>query len=127
LVLVTGRELYRFNAGTMSGRSGTSLLRTTDLLELSPSDAETHRIGDGDTVVVTSRYGSATLVAELTERVPPGVVFATFTDPAVNINDVTNPYRDATTNTPAYKTTAVSIRRARPDDGRARHHLTARR
>jgi formate dehydrogenase major subunit len=111
-VLVTGRDLYKFNSGTMSGRSATALLRTTDVLELSTPDAEALGIGTGDLVTVTSRYGQATLTAELSERVPSGVVFATFTDPGVQINDVTNPHRDATTHTPAFKTTAVGIRRA---------------
>ena len=110
-VLVTGRDLYKFNAGTMTGRSGTALLRATDVLELSPLDGEALEIANGDTVVVTIRYGHATLAVELTERVPPGVVFTTFADPVVNINDVTNPHRDATTHTPAYKVTAVSVTR----------------
>jgi len=111
-VLVTGRDLYKFNAGTMTGRSGTAVLLDTDLLELSPTDSRALGIGSGDQVVVTSRYGEATLAAEVTDRVPPGVVFSTFTDPVVNINDVTTPHRDATTNTPAYKVTAVSLHRA---------------
>jgi formate dehydrogenase major subunit len=111
-VLVTGRDLYKFNAGTMSGRSGTAMLRATDVLEVSPVDGAELDIADGDTVVVTSRYGHMSLSVELSERVPPGVVFTTFTDPAVNVNDVTTPHRDATTHTPAYKVTAVSIRRA---------------
>jgi formate dehydrogenase major subunit len=112
LVLITGRDLYKFNAGTMTGRSATALLRATDVLELSRSDGEALGIANGDDVIVTSRYGRATLVAQITERVPPGVVFATFTDPLVNINDVTNDDRDPTTNTPAYKLTAVSVHRA---------------
>ena len=110
--LVTGRDLYKFNAGTMTGRSATALLRATDVLELSRVDAEPLGISDGDAVVVTSRYGHATLAAELTDRVPPGVVFATFTDPVINVNDVTNSHRDAITHTPAYKMTAVAVRRA---------------
>jgi formate dehydrogenase major subunit len=112
MVLVTGRDLYKFNAGTMSGRSATALLRATDVLELSTQDGEALEIADGETVIVTSRYGHATLVAEVTDRVPPGVVFTTFTDPIVNINDVTNRHRDPVTHTPAYKATAVSVRRA---------------
>jgi formate dehydrogenase major subunit len=110
-VLVTGRDLYKFTAGTMTGRSGTARLRSTDVLELSPEDAAALAVGDGDPVVVTSRHGRASLAAELTDRVPPGVVFATFTDPAVAINAVVGDERDATTNTPAYKVTAVALRR----------------
>lgn len=111
-VLVTGRDLYKFNAGTMSGRSGAATLRSTDAIELSPADARALGLESGDLAVVASRYGSATVVAEVTERVPAGVAFSTFTDPAVVMNAVTNPYRDDATHTPAYKTTAVSIRPA---------------
>lgn len=111
-VLVTGRDLYKFNAGTMTARSATAALRATDVLELAPPDAGALGIADGDDVVVTSRYGRAVLAAEVSDRVPPGVVFTTFSDPAVLVNDVTNPHRDAVTHTPAYKTTAVSVRRA---------------
>jgi formate dehydrogenase major subunit len=114
LVLVTGRDLYKFNAGTMTGRSATAVLRATDVLELSPADAEALGIADGAEVVVTSRYGRAVLAAEVSDRVPTGVVFTTFSDPAVLVNDVTNPYRDAVTHTPAYKRTAVSVRPVAP-------------
>jgi formate dehydrogenase major subunit len=109
-VLVTGRDLYKFNAGTMSGRSATATLRSTDVLEVSPEDADALGVATGDSVAVTSRYGRASLMIEVRERVPQGVVFATFTDPAVGINHLTSAHRDAITRTPAYKVTAVSIR-----------------
>src|SRR5581483_2397735 len=108
-VLVTGRGLYAFNAGTMTGRSATAALHATDRLEISPADAESLGIADGDEVGVRSRYGEAVLPAEVTDRVPPGVVFATFSDPARAVNRLTGPHRDACTNTPAYKVTAVGL------------------
>src|SRR6185437_11154729 len=38
-LLMTGRTLYQFNAGTMTMRTANSELRATDLLDISPQDA----------------------------------------------------------------------------------------
>jgi formate dehydrogenase major subunit len=109
LVLVTGRNLYAFNAGTMTGRSASAVLRPTDRLEVAPADAASLGVGDGDAVEITSRYGTATLPAEVTDRVPTGTVFATFCDPATAVNRLTGPHRDPYTHTPEYKVTAVRV------------------
>jgi formate dehydrogenase major subunit len=109
MVLITGRALYQFNAATMTNRAATRALQPTDRLELAPEDAERLGIADRATVRVRSRYGETTLPAHVTNRVPPGVVFATFSDPAVSINRVTGPHRDRVTNTPEYKVTAVRV------------------
>ena len=93
----------------MTRRSVTQRLRPTDLLEISPADAARLRVAEGDLVRVTSRYGAASLPVEVTDRVVPGEVFATFSDPEVRLNRVTGPYRDAHTNTPEYKVTAVRL------------------
>jgi len=109
LVLVTGRSLYQFNAGTMTGRSATQSLRPTDSLEVSADDASTFGLTDGARVRVCSRYGEALLPVEVTARVAPGTVFATFNDPRTFVNRVTGPHRDLQTNTPDYKVTAVRV------------------
>jgi formate dehydrogenase major subunit len=111
-LLVTGRDLYQFNARTMTGRTANIILRPTDTLELSPNDARALGVREGDDVVVRSRYGSTVLVAEVTERVRAGVVFATFSDPARLVNRVTGPHHDRDTHTPEYKLTTVDVRRA---------------
>jgi formate dehydrogenase major subunit len=111
-LLVTGRDLYQFNAGTMTGRTANVILRPTDTLELSPTDARALGVREGDDVVVRSPYGSTVLVAEITERVRAGVVFATFNDPARLVNRVIGPHHDRDTHTPEYKLTVVDVRRA---------------
>jgi len=111
-VLVTGRTLSQFNAGTMTGRSATRHLRATDTLEIAPGDADRLAVADGERVRVRSRYGEATLPAEITDRVPPGTVFATFHDPATAVNRLTGDHRDPLTHTPAYKRTAVHVERS---------------
>jgi formate dehydrogenase major subunit len=109
LVLVTGRTLTQFNAGTMTGRSVTHGLRPTDRLELCPADAAGLGLADGDLARVRSRHGTATLPVEVTDRIAPGTAFATFHDPAMALNHVIGPGRDTRTNTPEYKVTAVSV------------------
>jgi formate dehydrogenase major subunit len=110
-VLVTGRSLYQFNAGTMTQRSVTRELRSVDVLEMHPDDAARLQVLDGDVVTVTSRYGSADLPVEISHRGRTGDVFATFHEAVSGVNRVVGPARDDATNTPAYKTTAVRIDR----------------
>jgi formate dehydrogenase major subunit len=108
-VLTTGRSLYEFNASTMTGRCRTRELRPTDLLDISPADAAAIDARSGDEIRVTSRYGSATLPANITDSVRTGELFATFHCATRFLNAVTGPYGDRTTATPEYKVTAVRI------------------
>lgn len=111
LILITGRSLYQFNAGTMTRRTANQLLRPGDVLEVSPADAAHHALADGDRVRIESRYGSTELPVHVTDTSRPGEAFATFSDPAVFVNLVTGPHRDGHTDTPAYKRTAIRLRR----------------
>jgi formate dehydrogenase major subunit len=110
-LLTTGRTLYQFNAGTMTRRSRTDSLYPTDALEVAPDDAARLDLRDGERVTVRSRYGAATLPVACTSSVKPGELFATFHDPAVFLNAVTGPERDAIVGAPEYKVTAVRIER----------------
>jgi formate dehydrogenase major subunit len=111
LVLMTGRTLFQFNAGTMTSRSAIQGLRPTDRLEISDTDAAGLRVIDGQVVRVRSRYGTAVLPIEISSRVDTGTLFATFHDPATTVNRLTSPRRDGHTNTPEYKVTAVRVER----------------
>ena len=108
-LLMTGRTLHQFNAGTMTMRTQNRKLRPTDLLDVSPADAEKLRIRKGETVLVQSRYGSASLPVRVTRRVKPGELFATFHDANVFLNRVTSPHHDRYVKSPEYKVTAVRI------------------
>jgi formate dehydrogenase major subunit len=110
-VLTTGRSLYQFNAGTMTGRGGTLALRPSDLLEIAPGDASEAGVHDGDRVRVVSRYGSATLPARVNAAMRAGELFATFHTVKTFLNAVTSRRVDDTTATPEYKVTAVRIER----------------
>jgi formate dehydrogenase major subunit len=110
-VLVTGRSLYHFNAGTMTMRTRNRLLRPTDLLDVSPADAARLGLREGERVRVRSLYGEATLPVHVDPAVAVGQLFATFSDPKTWLNAVTSHVRDTHTGTPEYKVTAVCIER----------------
>jgi formate dehydrogenase major subunit len=107
--LVTGRSLYQFNAGTMTGRTPNSVLRPSDVLDIAPIDARRLGCHDGQLVSVESRYGAATLPLHVDEAVSPGQLFATFQSPDIRLNAVTGPNRDEWVGTPEYKVTAVRV------------------
>ncbi|HSE32553.1 MAG TPA: formate dehydrogenase subunit alpha [Pyrinomonadaceae bacterium] len=110
-LLVTGRTLYQFNAGTMTMRTANAELRATDLLNISVEDAERLQLHNGEKVRVHSRYGEASLPIRITSTVRPGELFATFHTAEVFLNRVTSSHRDRYVKTPEYKITAVRIAR----------------
>jgi formate dehydrogenase major subunit len=113
-LLTTGRSLYQFNVGNMSRRTANVQLRPTDTLDIAPDDGRTLGLADGDSARLRSRYGETCLPVRVDPAIKAGEAFATFHDPAVRLNRVTGPYRDALVGAPEYKVTAVSIRRAPP-------------
>ncbi|HUF03447.1 MAG TPA: formate dehydrogenase subunit alpha [Aridibacter sp.] len=108
-ILSTGRNLFQFNAGTMTMRSGVRAFRPTDTIDVSPGDAEKLGISDGETVRVRSRYGAAELPARISGTVKNGELFASFHDARVFLNRITSPHRDRYVMAPEYKVTAVRI------------------
>lgn len=108
-ILMTGRTLQQFNAGTMTRHGGHQLLRPTDVLDISLVDAKALGVGEGERVSLRSRYGEVTLPVHVTGTVSPGELFTTFHDAASHLNVVTGPQRDARTSTPEYKITAVHV------------------
>ena len=63
-MLVTGRVLQHYNAGTMTRRTGNADLVDRDWLEIHPDDAERLWISEGDTVSIRSRVGATELDAQ---------------------------------------------------------------
>ncbi len=111
LLLVTGRTLHQFNSGTMTSRSGNKDLRFTDYLDVSQADAHSIGLIENDWVEVKSQYGKTVLPVHISTALQQGQVFATFHDNTRLVNRVTGPYRDADTDTPEYKLTAVNVRK----------------
>jgi formate dehydrogenase major subunit len=108
-LLITGRTLYQFNAGTMTMRTANAELRPADLLDISAEDANRLQLHSDERVRIRSRYGDTVLPIRVTSSVRPGELFATFHTADVFLNRVTSPYRDRYVKSPEYKVTAVQI------------------
>lgn len=108
-LLTTGRNLFQFNAGTMTSRTPSNELRPTDLLDVSPPDAKEIGLSDGDLVRICSRYGEATLPVRIDPGMKSGEVFASFHTAEAFLNRVTSTERDHYVQTPEYKVTAVRL------------------
>jgi formate dehydrogenase major subunit len=110
LVLVTGRVLQHYNAGTMTRRTFNVELVDRDWLEIHPLDAARLWISDGDKVSVRSRVGQTQLDARITERIEPGHVFTSFHFPEARTNLLVGQSSDVNTSCPEYKVIAVDVR-----------------
>jgi len=110
LVLVTGRRLEHYNAGTMTRRTHNLELMPGDWLELHPDDAARLWVRDGDVVSVRSAHGRIELPARLTERIEPGHVFTAFHFPEIRTNLLIGSSADINTSCPEYKVVAVDVR-----------------
>ena len=109
LLLITGRTLYQFNAGTMTMRTANAELRPVDTLDISAEDAGRLSLGEGERVRVRSHYGEAFAPIRISPAVKPGEVFGTFHTHDVFLNRLTGAGRDNIVHTPEYKATAVRI------------------
>jgi formate dehydrogenase major subunit len=114
LILTTGRILSQYNVGAQTRRTANIAWHQEDVLEIHPHDAEVRGIRDGDEVTLASRVGATTLHAQLSDRMPTGVVYTTFHYPVTGANVVTTENSDWATNCPEYKVTAVQVTLTHP-------------
>ncbi|THU38254.1 formate dehydrogenase subunit alpha [Niastella caeni] len=112
VILVTGRELYHFNAGTMTYRTAIKDICHTDLLHVNPEDAAAFGLKDGDNARVISKYGETILPVYTDAAIRKGEAFSPFSNNLVFINKLTSSLRDNYVQTPEYKITAVRIEKA---------------
>ncbi len=110
VILVTGRRLEHYNAGTMTRRTHNLDLVGSEWLEIHPDDAERLWIEDGSLVSVRSAHGRIELHAHVTARIEPGHVFTAFHFPEVRTNLLIGPSADVNTSCPEYKVVAVDVR-----------------
>ena len=109
LLLNTGRSLYSFNAGTMTGRTFNTKLRPRDLLDIRPDDAALLGVSEGEMVRVVSRYGSVEMPIHFDSGLRSKELYATFHSPATFLNRLTGSVRDKVVGSPEYKVTSVRI------------------
>jgi formate dehydrogenase major subunit len=114
LILTTGRILSQYNVGAQTRRTANIAWHQEDVLEIHPHDAEVRGITDGEVVTLASRVGETTLRAQISDRMPTGVVYTTFHYPVTGANVVTTENSDWATNCPEYKVTAVQVALAHP-------------
>ena len=115
LLLTTERSLYHYHTGTMTRRvGGLNVLRSEELLEINPQDADALGITDGEVVRVTSRRGEVTTKTKVTEDSPPGVVSMTFHFAETPTNVLTNFALDPVAKIPEAKVCAVSVEKIEP-------------
>ncbi len=110
MLLSTGRVLYHWHGGEMTRRAeGLLEIYPQALIEVNPDDAG-HLGLDGRTRVrVSSRRGSIEAEALVTDRVPPGMVFANFHFPQASANELTIAALDPISKIPEYKVCAVKV------------------
>jgi len=110
LTLLTGRgTASQWHTQTRTSKSAIlrKLYPNDPYFEISPTDATTRGISDGDLVNVQSRRGCIRLRAVITPKVVAGQVFAPMHYPAVN--QLTHPTFDPYSKQLSYKSCAVKV------------------
>jgi formate dehydrogenase major subunit/formate dehydrogenase alpha subunit len=109
-VMSTGRVLYHWHGGQMTRRSeGIMKVYGAALIEVNPDDANHLGLNGKQFVRITSRRGSIQAEALITDRVPPGMVYANFHFPEASANELTQAVLDPIAKIPEYKVTAVRV------------------
>ncbi|MBN2387276.1 MAG: molybdopterin-dependent oxidoreductase [Anaerolineales bacterium] len=115
-VMSTGRVLYHWHGGQMTRRAkGLLQVYGEALIELNPQDAERLGAVDRTRIRVSSRRGAIVAEAWITERVPPGMIYANFHFPEASANVLTQAALDPVAKIPEYKVTAVKVEVAGKD------------
>jgi formate dehydrogenase alpha subunit len=108
-ILTTGRVLEHWHGGSLTRNSWMNDLYPEARVEINPIDAEKHGIGDSQALRVTSRRGTITLRAWVSERASPGILFIPFHFREAAANLLTIDAIDPQAKIPEYKACAVKI------------------
>lgn len=110
LLLNTGRVLYHWHGGEMTRRArGLLEVYGRALAEISREDAARGGIRNGDQIRISSRRGEIEVTAWVTERVPPGMIYAGFHFPESPVNALTIAALDPVAGIPEFKVCAVRV------------------
>lgn len=113
MVLTTGRNLFQYHTGTMTRRSPKLEREAPEpYVELHKADAKALGVSDGERVRVSSRRGSISLAARVTDRIIPGTMFIPFHYAEAPANRLTNPALDPIAKIPELKVCAAKIEKA---------------
>jgi formate dehydrogenase major subunit len=109
LRLTTGRRLDSYNTGVQSG-GYRSPNRRGETLDISPADAASLAIADGEIVRISSRRGAVEAPARIDPGLRPGLVFMTIHFPdEVDVNQLTIEATDPKSGTAEFKAAAVRV------------------
>ena len=114
-IMSTGRVLYHWHGGQMTRRvEGLMEVYGEALVEVNPEDAAKMGINPSaseghEPIRLTSRHGTIDTKAWVTDRVPPGMVYANFHFPDASANELTHASLDPVAKIPEYKVTAVKV------------------
>jgi formate dehydrogenase major subunit len=109
LRLTTGRALDSYNTGVQSGGYD-SPIRYGDAIDVSPADADSLGLTDGERVLVSSPRGSVEMDVRVQPDIPVGLTFTTFHFPElVDINQLTNDAWDPRSGTAEFKAASIRI------------------
>jgi formate dehydrogenase major subunit len=112
-VLSTGRRLAHYHTRTQTGRcEGLNDILSEETADISPLDADDLSIAHGEMIRVRSRRGAVNVKANVTPRVPKGMVWMAFHFREANANWLTNDAFDPVTLTAEYKACAVTIEKS---------------
>jgi formate dehydrogenase alpha subunit len=112
-ILTTGRNLFHYHTGTMTRRSPKLEREAPEpYVELNRSDAKRLGITEADRVSVSSRRGSITLKARVTDRIIPGSIFIPFHYAEAAANRLTNAALDPISYIPELKVCAARVAKA---------------
>jgi len=118
LFLITGLVNEQFHSRTRTGKIDVLNKAVSEpFIEIHPDDAKKNKVKESDMVKVSSRRGSATVRATITDSIIKGAVFIPYhfgylagEDKAVN--NLTNRSFDEAAKQPEYKACAVKIKKA---------------
>lgn len=109
-MLSTGRNLFHYHTGSMTRKvRELNDAAPEAYIEINPEDASTLKIKSGDSLTVSSRRGSITIKAMVTERPSRGTVFIPFHYKEAAANILTNTALDPICKIPELKVCAVKI------------------
>lgn len=113
MIFTTGRILYHYHTSTMTGKvQGLVNIAGHSYVEINPADAAKLEIENGSQVVVSSRRGTVTVEAHVTEAVAEGVLFMPFHFADGPANKLTNTVIDPIAKIPELKVCAAKIQKA---------------
>ena len=109
-LLSTGRQLFQYHTGSMTRKvKELDAVAPEAYIELHPADAARIKVTTGEMLTVSSRRGSISLKALISERPAEGMVFIPFHYKEAAANILTNNELDPICKIPELKVCAVRI------------------